>query len=227
MLVGGMLTQMSGSLGGITASHNRGGLYLRARAIPVNPATPQQETVRQATSFLTDAWNNTLTAAQREAWTVYADNVPIANKLGNVGNIPGLAMYVRSNVPRIQAALPVVNDGPTNFTLGSFTEPSFGGDATADEVDVTFDNTDAWANEDDAALLVYASRPQNVTKVFFKGPYRLAGIIAGDSATAPTSPAAIAAPFAFVAGQRVFCFVRASRADGRLSEAFRGFALGA
>jgi hypothetical protein len=120
-----------------------------------------------------------------------------------------------------------VDDGPTDFTLGGFTNPSFGIDATADEVDVTFTNTDAWANEDDSFALVYASRPQNASIDFFKGPYRFAGVIAGDLAVPPTSPAAIALPFATVAGQKVFLKLSVSRADGRLSQTFRGFGIGA
>lgn len=225
MLVAGIFTQMSGSLGGITASRNSAGSYLRSRTVPVNPATPFQETVRQATAQLTDNWENLLTAAQRVGWRTYAANVPIPGKLGSPVSVQGLSMYVRSNVPRIQSALARVDDAPTNFTLGSFVEPTFIATASADTVDVTFDNTDAWANETGSAMLLYFSRPQNGSIIFFKGPYRLAGTIAGDDTTAPTSPATIAAPFPFTAANNVFAAVRVSRVDGRLSTQFRGFSL--
>ncbi|KKM06452.1 hypothetical protein LCGC14_1743870, partial [marine sediment metagenome] len=42
----GLITQGSGSIGGLTASHNRGGMYFRARTIPTNPATSFQTVVR-------------------------------------------------------------------------------------------------------------------------------------------------------------------------------------
>jgi hypothetical protein len=216
-------TQASGSLNGITYSHNKGGPYTRARAIPTNPNSPQQQAVRGIFSDLAVLWNSVLDGLERATWDAYAFNVPIINKLGDPMKISGLNQFIRSNTPRIQAGLDQVVTGPTEFNIGSFTNPSFAIDAANDEVDVTFDDADAWANEDDSAMLVYAGRPVSPSINFFKGPYRLAGIIAGDAVTAPTSPAAVGLPFAVVAGQRVFLKVVVSRADGRLSYPFRGF----
>ena len=39
-------TKLSGSLGGIVASHNRFGSYFRQRTVPVNPDTADQQMVR-------------------------------------------------------------------------------------------------------------------------------------------------------------------------------------
>lgn len=223
-----LFTEASGSLGGLTASRNRGGQYLRARAIPVNPNTPQQQAIRGFVANLTSLWNSTLSAAQRTSWDEYALNVPLPDPLGEPRNVGGLAMYVRSNVPRLQAALPRVDTGPEVFNLGPFTNPVFATFAAAtQDFQVTFDNTDAWANEDDSAMLVLGSRPQNDAINFFKGPYRFAGSIDGDAATPPTSPATIVNPFVFGVGQRVFVQARVSRADGRLTLPFRGNGLGA
>ena len=216
------LTQASGSVGGVTASRNRGGQYFRARAVPVNPGTPQQSAIRGFVTALSNDWINTLTQADRDLWNVYAANVTLVGPLGDPINVSGLNMYVRSNVPRLQAAEPRVDQGPDIFDIGDYTNPSFALDEPADEVDVTFTDTDDWANEDDAAMLIYASRPQNPTINFFKGPYRFAGAIQGDSITPPTSPAAIALPFPVAVGQRIFLRANVSRADGRLSAPFRG-----
>lgn len=217
-LLGG---QLSGSMGAITASHNAGGTYFRQRSIPVNPSSVQQQAVRNAMSQLASAWVSTLTPAQREAWITYSDNVPLTDALGDPINIGGLPMYQRSNVPRLQAGLPRVDDAPTIFDLGDFTTPGFTFQALADTMTISFDDTDAWANEDDAALLVYGSRPQNPSVLFFKGPYRLAGSIDGDSVTPPTSPAVIASPFPAAGGNRVYAQFRVTRADGRLSSVQR------
>jgi len=217
-----LITQASGSIGGMTASRNKGGAYFRARALPTNPNTPEQQAVRGFLGALANEWANILTPAQRVLWDFYAYNVPVINKVGDSINLTGQQMFIRSNVPRLQAGLARVDGGPTIFNLGAYTNPSFSFDAANDEVDVTFDNTDDWANEDGSSMLIFASRPQNVTINYFKGPYRFAGRIDGDATTAPTSPAAIAAPFAAVAGQRVFVRVSVSRADGRLSAPFRG-----
>jgi len=216
--------QYSGSLAGVTASHNRGGDYFRQRKIPTNPNSTYQQAVRSAVSQLTGLWINTLTAAQRDAWDTYAANVLIPDKIGAPRNIGGVAMYVRCNVPRLQASLARVDAGPTTYNLGAYTAPAIDSiDATAGTMDLTFTNTDDWANEDDASMLVKISRGQNVTINYFKGPYRFAGSIDGDAVTPPTSPATLTLPFTVVAGQRVFIQVYVSRADGRLSAGFRDF----
>lgn len=219
---GTIIGEASGSVASLTFSHNRGGQYIRQRAVPVNPSSSFQQVVRNATAALTSLWGSTLTDAQREGWETYAANVLLPDSLGEPRNIGGLPQYVRSNVSRVQTALPRVDDPPTEFNLGAFTNPSISAvDATANEVDVAFDNADAWANEDDAALLVYASRPTATTVNFFKGPYRYAGKIDGDAIAPPISPASIALPFAVVAGQRVHFQMRVARADGRISAAIR------
>jgi len=47
-----ILSQASGSIAGITFSHNRGGMYVRARAVPTNPGSPQQHRSEEHTSEL-------------------------------------------------------------------------------------------------------------------------------------------------------------------------------
>ena len=217
-------TQASGSIGGITYSHNRGGLYTRARAIPTNPNSVFQQAIRSAMGNLTSRWNNILTAAQRAAWDYYADQVNLTDKLGDQRNSGGVGMYIRSNVPRIQAALAVVDDGPTNYNVGEYTEPIIGvissGGGT---LSLAFTPADEWANEDGAALLVGISRGVNPSRNYFKGPYRFAGMIEGDAITPPSSPDSLTLPFAVAVDQKVFVKVNISRVDGRYSYTFRGF----
>lgn len=216
-----LVTQASGSIGGATFAHNRGGLYIRARSIPVNTNTSFQQTVRNLMSQLTSRWVNTLTDTQRASWSAYAELTPITDSLGEPRTIPPLAMYVRSNIARAQAGQTIIDDGPTIFGLPTLSAVSATFDATADEMDLTFVNTDTWANDDAGALAVFASRPQNPTINYFAGPYRLAGVVQGDGATPPTSPATIALPFPVAAGNKVFVQVRALDPDGRVSSPFR------
>lgn len=212
-----VLTQASGSVGGITYAHNQGGLYQRARSIPVNPQTPEQVAVRDAMSQISTAWVETLTPAQRAAWRTYAQNVPLIDSLGDPINVGPIAMYNRSNISRLQASLARVDDAPTIFDLGEFTGPTVTASAATGDLTVTFTEADDWVIEDGASLLVYSSRQQNAAVSFFKGPYRFAGQVAGDSGTPPTSPATIASPFAIAEGNRIWVKFRVTRADGRLS----------
>ena len=222
-----LITSASGSIGGLTASHNRGGLYFRARTIPTNPGSQYQVTVRGFLAQLATAWTDSLTPAQRAAWDVYADRVPVPDTLGEPRNIGGLAHYVRSNVPRLQAELARIDDAPVIFTLATWfylavdTFTSATGDFA-----VNFSAADDWVNEDDAALYVLGSRPTNPSINYFKGPYRFAAKIEGDSVTPPTSPVTVVNPFPFAVGNQIFVQCRVQRADGRLSTPFRGFGVG-
>jgi hypothetical protein len=224
----GIITQGSGSIGGTTLSHNAGGMYMRARTIPVNPNTPAQSVVRTQLANLVNRWANTLSAAQRDAWDTYALNTPLPGPLGDPRNVGGIGMFIRGNVPRVVAGATIIDDGPTIFDTGGFTPvTSPTATDTGDLLGAAYTNTDDWANEDDAHLLVFGSRPQNPGINYFTGPYRYAGKVDGDAITPPTSPFSIANPFVFGVGQRIFFRVVVSRADGRLSTTQRLTALGA
>lgn len=216
-----LVTEASGSVGGMTASHNRFGLYLRARAIPVNGMTVLQQAVRNAIAQITTAWSATLTQAQRDAWEAYANAVPISDRLGSQRFLTGLNWYCACNVPRLQAGLTRVDNGPTDLLMAEGTAPVATVTAPS-TLSVAFTNSDAWAGEVGGALLVYASAGTNPTRNFFAGPYRYAGKVAG-AVVPPTSPAALTLPQAVAAGQRVHFQARIVRADGRISSPFRLF----
>lgn len=215
---------LSGSVAAITASHNRGGPYFRTRAIPVNPNTPFQQAVRGNMADLADLWVAVLTTAERDAWNTYALNVLIPNAIGEPRNIGGLGQYQRSNTPRLLVGLPRVDVAPTIFNIGGFTNPTIESvTAATDIVSIGFNTFNQWVDEDDSAMLIFTSRGQNESINFFKGPYRFAGLIAGDVALPPTSPADIALAFGVEVGQRLFVRINVTRADGRYATSFRDF----
>jgi hypothetical protein len=213
-----VFTQASGSVGGIVYSRNQGGMYVRARAKPTNPNTDAQSAVRDAMRTAVYAWSNVLTAEQREVWNTYAFNTPTWNRLGEATSKTGQQMFIRGAIPRLQAGLSIPEDGPTQFDLGDFTPISVGNsDGSAGTFDVVFEDTDAWANLNAAAMLIYTGRPQNATRTFGKGPYQLATYIAGNTVTAPTSPESVSSLFPTAAGQRQFLKVNVTMPDGRLT----------
>jgi hypothetical protein len=217
-----LTAQASGSLGGNTFSHNRGGSYVRRRATPSNPNTAPQAAVRSYFAQLQAAWNATLTAAQRSAWDTYALNTPVSDALGNSINAGGKGMYTRGNVPRLQAGLARVDAGPGTFGLpdmGTVGVTSI--TATTKVAIVTFDSTKLWDSATTGALIMYSSRPVNPSINYFKGPYQFAGKVLG-AGTPTTSPQNITTPFALTAGQKVFWRFIAVTTDGRVSADFRG-----
>lgn len=213
-----LATELSGSLGGLVASHNRGGIYLRARAIPVNPNTPQQQEIRSLVALLTGLWTNVLTPLQRAGWDNYAEQVPLPDRLGEPRNVGGIAMYVRTNTFGIGGGVVRKDDAPIIFNLGGFTPTTFTNlIESAQTFNLNFQEEDEWVSEDGAMLRIFTSQPQNLSINYFKGPYRKADAIAGDNAIPPTTPFTSGVAFPFVDGQRVFVRVNVIRNDGRLS----------
>lgn len=218
IIPGPLVASASGALGGVVASRNKSGPYLRIRAVPINPSTPFQNLIRSAMSNLAARWVSNLTQVERDAWEVYAANVPLPSPLGGTHNVSGINMFIKTNVPRFQAGLGRLDAAPVIFDVGAFT-PVTGPIALAsgDFVSFDFDNTDDWANATGAGLLLYTSKPKNASIQYHTGPYRFAGIILGDDTVPPTSPLAIAAAEPFSIGNRVFWYVRAMQVDGRYS----------
>ena len=221
-------TDLSGKIGGIVASHNAGGAYFRVASIPTNPNTLQQQAVRSIVGSLTVGWNDTLTPAQRTSWEVYATNVTLTNRIGEQQNVSGLAMYVRSNTARMQVGEARIDDAPTTFNLGLFDRALAGGVTEAGQsVDIDFGADlpiGTWKNLLGSFLLVYVSRPQNPGVTFFKGPYRVAGVLAGDPVP-PVSPFTVPVPFPIVAGQRLFTRSVVTYVDGRFTLDIRSNAI--
>jgi len=214
----------SGKVGAMVAAHNSGGQYVRARTTPTNPNSVQQQEVRNAVRSLSARWSTILTQDQRDGWETYAANVALTNRLGDTIHVSGIAMYTRSNVPRQQAVLPIIDDAPGTFDLGevqgtviiaSFVEP--------DEGTITLNTTADWitgATGSENSMLLYLSRPVGPAIQFFKGPYRYVTFI--DSQQATTGLWSFALPFNVQSGlgQQIYGYVRVSRGDGRLSSKF-------
>lgn len=220
-------TQISGSVGGTTYAHNAGGLYMRARSVPVNPNTGNQTQARNALTALVNAWTSTLTAVQRAAWSLYAANVPTTNALGDARVNSGQNWYVGANQPRLQSdaklgtTLGRVDAAPVIFDRSLLTTPGavlF--DVSSNNLTFTYTNTDPWAIAVGGALLVYQGRPVNGGRNYFRGPWRLVGKVLG-AVVPPTSPATIATistnGFAVAVGQACYVAFAATTADGRLT----------
>jgi hypothetical protein len=211
-----LMTSASGSINGVTGSHNKGGQYFRARTVPVNPNSPAQAAVRAALSSLTTAWGTILTEIQRTAWNDYAQVVPVTNSLGATVKLSGQQMFIRGNTPRMQAGLAVVYNGPVVMNRGSFTAVTAVCDSSTPSWDVTITIADDWNATADSAMLIYTSRAVSPGKQYFKGPYQLAGVIDdGETVALQTIPS----PFPSMPdGQNGYLRARVTYGDGRLTD---------
>jgi len=63
----GIFGPVSGSVGGVTASRNKFGGYLKTKPNPVNPNSERQQSVRNTFAALAEQWSNSLTQDDRDA----------------------------------------------------------------------------------------------------------------------------------------------------------------
>lgn len=170
-------TAVSGSVGGLTYSHNRAGMYTRARATPVNPATTRQSAVRNALAAMVVYWHNDLTSAERAAWDTYAENTPLTDPLGQQQNVTGQNMFLRTNILRSRLALSIIDAAPTDFDLG---QPVVSiEDISVAAGDITFEWTVGGSGTSDTGhKIVQIGVAQNAGRSFFRGPYQLAAYAA-------------------------------------------------
>ena len=220
---GGGVVQMSGSIAGDTFARNRYGNYVRARTKPTNPNTARQVAVRSAMAFLTDRWAQTLTIVQRTAWNLYGSSVTMKNRLGENTFLTGFNHYIRSNMIRKQTTSTLIDDGPVIFELPA-KDPTFAitaSEATQD-ISYTFDVAMDWATEDGAFMFLFSGQPQNAQRNFFGGPWRITARLVGVDPGPLVSPTDAESEYAIAELQHIWCYGRISRADGRLSEPFRG-----
>lgn len=203
-----VLSQASGSVGGLTYTRTPSGMVIRARSMPVNPRTARQQDIRNAMSILAGRWSATLTDEQRESWTVYAGNVKVRNKLGDQVSLSGIAMYTRCNTPRLQTGSGPIDSAPTDMTVG---DPISNGALTIDTGVPTYEFS--YDPVPTASVAIYLSTGQSAGINFFKGPYRL------NSGTPSSGLVTLVGDPSWVVGNKVFARARLMYGDGRLSPA--------
>jgi hypothetical protein len=218
---GGGVVGMAGSIAGTTFARNASGSYARARTKPINNNTTEQQRARDSMTCIVNRWLDTLTPVQRADWQTYAQNVSMKNRLGESIYLSGMNQYVRSNSILNQRAITLIDDAPTQYTLGE-KDPTIAitiSEATQ-QFSIAFDNTLGWAIEAGGSLFVYVSTGQNLSVNFHAGPWTFAKRVVGATPVAPTTPATGTMPYTVAEGQKVFAYARIARADGRLSEKF-------
>jgi len=217
------MTMASGSVAGLTASHNRGGSYFRARATPTNPSSPAQAVARGALTGLVNAWQSILTEVQRISWKVYADNVPTVDSLGQPLTLTGQQAYIRANTPRVVAGLGLVNDAPTVFDSG---QAVIGIQDIVPGPPTTFQANFSASTGENGDMLIQVGPAQANSINYYAGPYRWvtkAAISSGITFTFATVTDAEQVFGTWVENARIPLRLRNTFDDGRLSAPWRGF----
>lgn len=167
--------ELSGSAGGIVASRNKGGAYLRRRAVPTNPNTIRQATARNRFASASQRWSQ-LTQANRDAWIAWATNNPTQDRIGQTITLSGQQAYVRAialvqaltdtsideydNAPLLQGLLSAPVPDPTINVL------------TQDLGNITFGVLLNNPVDEGGTYGLFVSPPISPSIRFYKGPYQ-------------------------------------------------------
>jgi hypothetical protein len=135
---------ISGKSGGTVYSRNRGGAYMKAWSMPINPNTPAQSVQRQKFSSLSSSWKS-LTDTQRLTWDTGTNNFPQIDRLGDTFYLSGQGFYMQCNrnLQAIRQALisvcpaPVTIVTPSLETGTAFTTSTASVAFTPDPLDAT------------------------------------------------------------------------------------------
>ena len=195
----------SGSLAGTTSSRNRFGQYRRTRAVPVNPASAAQGTVRARMSANAASWR-TLTSAQRAGWKSLGLSITRTDSLGQVYNMNGFMAYCSVNNVLDEMGSAALADAPELDTPDALLTVAITLSTVAFSLAYTVTPMPA-----DTKLFVYAS-PQVSAGREFNGDFRFLF----SSAAAAASPANILAAYTAkfgvpVTGNRIFVSLVAAR----------------
>jgi len=114
---GPVVGQVSGRIGSVIFSHNKGGPYIRNGTIPTTVTTSYAMAQKARMTELAQDWAG-LTAAQRQAWKTWAEQNPITNRLGKQSTLPAHAAYIQINARLLlsgtaKMSLPPIEAAPT------------------------------------------------------------------------------------------------------------------
>lgn len=220
----GMLgEQYSGSLGGIVASHNKGGTYFRRRRTPVNTVSILRDAVKSVFASLSAGWT-ALTDDQRASWIAQASVQAIAGVNGPI-HINGNSFYIRNNLLRKYAGFAPVNAFTESTTTDSPQSPTNHAQIVSSIASIAFNTADAWAVDaaagNPSGLALFATVGFNPSKNFSPSSEQLITVISGTSAAA-VSPFVFLWPRVYITGQRINWTLRGFLSDGVITTEVKG-----
>lgn len=218
---GPAVSSISGSVGGQTFSRNRGGQYMRRRAVPSTVTSPAALNVKALLAAYSQAWAG-LTTAQRAAWLEYARQTPVINALGNSFTRSGQQAYVACNTRIALVGATAIDNPPIANAPDALTSMTQTYDIGAGTFDTVFAPSPLGATE----RLWYRVAVVNSAGInYVKNLLRFVGTSAAAEATPFDAQAIIEARWgALVVGQTVHFLVHVfDSATGLLSPPRQAF----
>jgi len=201
MTPGPTVAALSGSIGGSVYSRNRGGAYIRNRAIPVDPNTTAQQSRRAILASQSQGWADR-TDAERAAWRNWAVQNPITNALGNSILLSGHQAYVKLNSRLDLVAEPTLLVPPIINAPLALDAVVQDGDIGLGDVDLVFTATPLAAG---VKLWISAAVVNSAGINYVRNLFKFVGTSAAAQASPFDDQTLIEAVFgALIVGQRLF-----------------------
>lgn len=186
-LLGGVVGQISGSVGGMTYSRNRYGTYIRRRAHPTVSESGYAMAAKGRLGTISRVWG-TLTDSERAAWYTWSANNPVTDKMGQKQVLAGNAAYMMLNGRLSSAGQATINLPPVDYAPPGLAGVSLTADIGASGISVVFVDTPLEAGH---RIWVQAALTDGGSQAYVKNKLRFLGV----SAAALASPLmSIAAP---------------------------------
>jgi hypothetical protein len=149
-------SEIRGSISGTTYSRNRFGQYVRRRAVPAQPRTPYQMSVRSFFGSVASSWRD-LDQDSQALWRALAERIVRTDALGNPIRLTGLQAFVMINALRRVLGLPVTPNAPPDVgTPPAIATLILSIDTTVNQFDVQFTPSPLAG-----AIVIEATAPQS------------------------------------------------------------------
>ena len=173
---GGLGTNLSGAMGATVASHNRGGSYFRRRSKPTISTTSFAEEAKERFSEVSAGWS-LLSAASREAWTLWAANNPITDRIGQKITLDGHSAFTKCNVMQTWAGGDAINLPPVDPPPVPLQTMSINGAVVSSALNVYWNWQPSQVSQ---VLMIKAAVMASSARNFVKGKLKLLAV--GDGA---------------------------------------------
>lgn len=177
---GPVIATISGSIGGNTYSRNRGGPYIRTRAIPITSTTPEALAAKTRFTDASQDWQD-LTLGERTAWQQFADANPVINALGKPIILSGAQAFIGIHARMAAAGDIPITDPPIIAAADPLSSLTLNADIGLGAVELVFTLSPLGATEE---LWIRAAVTSSVGILFVQNLLRLVG----QSAAAQASP---------------------------------------
>ena len=171
VILGPLIAQGSGKLGGLVMSRNRGGTYARRRAHPTIVTSDAANQAKNTFAHVSAAWAK-LGVSAREAWTLWGANNPIKDRIGSTITLDGHASYVRCNALQELAGVDEVELPPTVGPPRGLLHVDTTGIVSSSILNVTFDPPQTGLS---TLLMLTAAIKTSAARNYVKGSTRLCG----------------------------------------------------